>query len=193
MDTRWTLAAGIATGAGLMFLLDPQGGTRRRARLRDKLVRVSNRGAGVADATTRDVANRTKGVVAATRARLTRRPVTDDVLEARVRAKLGRIVSHPGAVRVTASDGRVTLEGPILAHEAARLLSVAWRVRGVRDVENRLDVHDAPGDVPALQGGGTRPGERWELMQRRWSPTARLLVSGLGVTALGAGLMAARR
>ena len=193
MDTRWTLAAGIATGAGLMFLLDPQGGTRRRALVRDKFVRVSNKGAGAADATARDLANRTKGVVSATRARLRRGAVSDDVLEARIRARLGHVVSHPGAIRVAASDGRVTLEGPILAHEAARVLSNAWRVRGVKDVENRLEVHDEPGDVPALQGGATRLGQRWELRQGRWSPTARLLVGTLGATAVGAGIMAARR
>jgi osmotically-inducible protein OsmY len=193
MDIRWTVAAGVVTGAGLMFLLDPQGGARRRALVRDKLVRVSNKGTEAADATARDLANRTKGAVSATRARLTRRAVSDDVLEARVRAKLGRVVSHPGAVRVTASEGRVALEGPILTHEAARLLSTAWRVRGVRDVENRLELHDEPGDVPALQGGATRSGGRRELMQGTWSPTTRLLVSTLGVTALGAGLMATRR
>lgn len=193
MDNRWTMAAGVLTGAGLMFLLDPQGGSRRRALVRDKLVRASNKSAEAADATARDLANRTKGVVAATRGRLSRRAVSDDVLEARVRAKLGRVVSHPAAVKVSASDGRVRLEGPILTDEAARLLSTIWQVRGVKDVENQLELHDEPGDVPALQGGRTRPGQRWELRQGTWSPTARLLVGTLGVTAVGAGLLASRR
>lgn len=193
MDSRWTMAAGIVAGAGLMFLLDPQAGGRRRALLRDQLVRASHKGADAADATSRDVANRTRGVVAATRARLSRRPVANDVLEARVRAKLGRVVSHPSAVRVTASAGKVSLEGPILTHEAARLISMTWRIPGVTDLENRLELHDEPGDVPALQGGSTRPGERWELTQGRWSPTTRLLFGTIGATAIGAGLIAARR
>ena len=53
-------------GAGLMFLLDPDLGTRRRAILRDKLISLSRLAAGAADKTSRDVKNRLYGTVVAT-------------------------------------------------------------------------------------------------------------------------------
>ena len=57
-------------------------------------------------------------------------------------------------------------------------------MRGVRSVENRLDVHPRA-DVPALQGGRARTGDVLDVRQTNWSPTTRL-VSG----AVGGGLMA---
>jgi uncharacterized membrane protein len=102
-----------------------------------------------------------------------------------VRSKVGRLVSHPGALEVTARDGRVTLQGPILAHEVDCLVRGVSSVPGVTGVDNRLDIHQEAGDVPALQGGTERPGERFELMQTNWSPTARFVVG-----AAGAGLLA---
>jgi len=45
-------------------------------------------------------------------------PVDDDVLVERVRAHLGRAVSHPHAVDVGAADGVVTLRGPTAPRSA---------------------------------------------------------------------------
>jgi hypothetical protein len=39
----------------------------------------------------------------------------DAVLAERVRTELGRLVSHPGAIIVTATQGRVTLSGAVPA------------------------------------------------------------------------------
>ena len=50
-------------GAGLMFLLDPDLGTRRRAILRDKLVSFMRLAAWAADKTSRDLKNRVYGTV----------------------------------------------------------------------------------------------------------------------------------
>src|SRR5215471_18409156 len=55
------LAAGL--GAGVMFLMDPQMGRRRRAILRDKTVSFSRHASALVDKTTRDVRNRTYGTV----------------------------------------------------------------------------------------------------------------------------------
>jgi hypothetical protein len=82
----------------------------------------------------------------------------DPTLEARVRAQLGRLVSHPLALEVAASGRRVTLLDPILSHEAAAALRCAQRVHGVAAVEDRLSRHDHAGRLPALQGGVARPG-----------------------------------
>src|SRR5205823_10371249 len=51
----------------------------------------------------------------------------------------------------------------------------------------RMQLHQEPGNIAALQGGRTRPGERWELFQANWSPTTRMLISmaGGGLLAYG--------
>jgi len=188
MNNSWTFASGVAAGAGLMFLLDPERGNRRRAVLRDKAVRAAHKGADAADATARDLSHRMRGIAAESRSRFRRETPPDDVLVARVRSKLGRFSSHPHAIKVTAADGRVTLEGPILAHEVDDLLAAVYRVRGVARVENRLQPHERPEDIPSLQGGVPRPGERTELMQRNWAPAARLLAGAAGGALAGYGL-----
>lgn len=192
MDNRMTIAGALAAGAGLMFLLDPQAGNRRRALMRDKLARARTKTRDAADATTRDLRNRSEGLLA--RVRQDKGPVTDRILEARVRAMLGRVVSHPKAIHVSASNGTVRLEGPILAAESSRAISAIESVKGVSAVENSLSEHETAGDIPALQGGSSRPGMRWELAQAQWSPTARLLVTAaaIGVAAVGAGLLGRR-
>ena len=85
---------------------------------------------------------------------------------------------------MAASSGRVTLSGAVLAHEVEGLLRAISRVPGVQEVENRLEVHEQAGHISGLQGGSRRSGERFELMQQNWSPTARLLIG-----AVGAGLL----
>jgi uncharacterized membrane protein len=112
----------------------------------------------------------------------------DDVIVARVRSAIGRWVTHPGSIAVAAHDGRVTLDGPVLASEANSLLSAVVRVRGVREVENRLSLHDHPGAIPGLQGGGPARRARAAYAQSNWSPTVRLLAGsgGLALMAWGA-------
>jgi uncharacterized membrane protein len=98
----------------------------------------------------------------------------------RVRAKLGRVASHPRAISVAARDGRVTLSGPILASEVDDVISAAQSVRGVTDVENELDVYAEAGDVSALQGRPRRPRRKSALGGERWSPTARVVAGATG-------------
>ncbi|HEX9943885.1 MAG TPA: BON domain-containing protein [Thermoanaerobaculia bacterium] len=173
------LAAGL--GAGLMYLLDPQGGGRRRAVARDKTVSALKKGGETARKTSRDLGNRTKGLVAEAGSKLRRGEVDDQVLRDRVRSKMGRVVSHPSAIEVTAEDGYVTLSGPVLAWEVDRLLVVVGKVKGVRDVENLLEVCESADDHPSLQGSGRTRG-------RNWSPTKRLLAGTAGGALALAGL-----
>ena len=57
------LVGGIAAGIAAMFLLDPQDGRRRRALLRDKLGKWSRVAAREARGRSKDLANRTQGLV----------------------------------------------------------------------------------------------------------------------------------
>ena len=188
-NQNWLLfTTGAAVGAGAMALLDPGQGAYRRSLIRNQLVRASHKTAAGLDALARDAANRARGVAAEARSAMRRDLVGTRKLEQRVRAELGRVVSHPRAIHVTASDdGCVFLTGPILRQEADQVIAAVRSVRGVCDVEDRLDRHDSPAGVPSLQGGRTRPGRRSALLQESWSPTTKALVCMAG-TALAAGL-----
>ena len=154
-----------------MYLLDTdKAGSRRRALVRDKVVRAEHVAGRFADKTVRDMQNRAKGIVVETWARLREREVPDAVLVQRVRARLGRAVSHPHAITVAAHDGVVTLSGPILAHEVERLLNTVRSVRGVRAIENRLEPHATADGVPDLQGCSRPPGAELDILQENWSP-----------------------
>ncbi len=113
-------------------------------------------------------------------------PVGDEIVTERVRSALGRIVSHPGAIHVSVMQGRVELTGAILTREYSGLMRGLSDVRGVREIEDRLEIHEYPGRISALQGGRAREA-RFELLQDNWSPAVRLLLGtvGLGLVAFG--------
>ena len=69
----------------------------------------------------------------------------DGVLAARVRSRLRPGVADPDAVGVPVDGGLVTLTGTVGATEFDRLVSAVLKVRGVRDVEDRLQVRAAAG------------------------------------------------
>ncbi len=105
--------------------------------------------------------------------------MTDEVLAERVRARLGRVVSHPGSIEVSASQGVVTLRGPVLQREVRRAMQAVWGVRGVQGVEDGLEAHKQIGNVSGLQGGQPRE-ERIDILQEHWAPATRMLVGGGG-------------
>ncbi|HJR59677.1 MAG TPA: BON domain-containing protein [Vicinamibacterales bacterium] len=188
------LLVGVGAGAALAYLLDPARGGRRRALIRDQVVRTSRKTRDGLDAAARDLANRTRGVVAATRRRLDSAPVDDARLMQRVRAKLGRVCSHPRAIDVDTHDGDATLRGPILAHELSDVLAAAAAVPGVTSVTNQLELHDSAEGVPSLQGGGKIARPRLDLLQRHWAPATQALVAAAaGLAATGVYLAASGR
>jgi hypothetical protein len=146
---------GLSVGAGLMYILDPDKGRRRRALVRDQGLRLIDAMGDLGDrleGITELVTDRVRGIAYETQTRLQNEVVPDDVLIERVRAKLGRVVSHPRAIIVTINQGRVTLGGPILAQEVGRLLTTVRLVRGVKQVENQLEIYETPDNIPSLQG-----------------------------------------
>ena len=130
MNKKQLLCTGLGLGAGLMYFLDPDRGRRRRTLVRDTATHLVHAADDAIGTTARDVSNRLIGFVAEVKSRFTCEKVSDEVLVERVRAKLGRVASHPHALKVTAEQGRVTLGGPILAHEVDPLLKCVYAVRG---------------------------------------------------------------
>lgn len=178
------LLGGVGLGAGLMYLLDPEGGGRRRALARDRAVHGYKVGSQFLRKASIDVSNRSRGLAAQINSRLHPEEVDDLVLEERVRSKIGRCVSHPSAIHVQAHDGRIILSGPILASEMDELLVKIHKVRGVQGVENRLEVHESPENIPALQGESETNG-RFSLRNIKPRTAA---ISGLGALAGAVGL-----
>ena len=176
-----SLLLGAGAGAGLMYLLDPDLGNRRRALVRDQLVRARHMTEDAMDATSRDMRNRARGVVADLRTRLIPEDVSDDVLEERVRARLGQTIRYARAIETSVADGVVILRGPMLADDVARVVRRVGQVPGVKSVDNRLDVHADPDGVLGLQGArrSTGTGEVHELTPGQLTPAVSL-AAGLG-------------
>lgn len=178
MGKGMSWASSIGVGAGLMYLLDPEHGKGRRAQVRHQTGRILRRAGGALGTAGRHLRNRAQGAAARATPRIGQEPVSDATLLARVRSRLGRVVSHPRAVTVTAYEGRVVLSGSILKNEMESLLLEAASVPGVAAVEDQLDIHATAESVPALQGSGrTRCSER---RSGEWPPAARLLVGAAG-------------
>lgn len=180
MNTGMKLLLSSGLGAAAMYYLDPARGRYRRALVRNGVVHAGHKAQKGVNVVGRDTRNRTFGLVAILRSLLDREQPDDAVLVERVRACLGRAVSHPHSVKVDADDGVVTLSGPILEDEVPLLIDCTLGVHGVRDLRNHLDIRAEAGSVPGLQGNPRpRTGSRAALMQSNWTPAVRA-AAGLG-------------
>jgi uncharacterized membrane protein len=183
MNKALSMLYGIGLGAGLMYLFDPDWGRRRRALLRDKMTGTLNQMNDTLEKAGEDLRNRTRGTLAEARALINREEVPDWILEERARAELGRVIRFPGSIEVSATQGRLTLSGPVLKDEVEHLLARMSSLRGVKQVENQLEVHASAEGVPGLQGNPRPRQAQSELLQENWSPGTRLL------TSVGGGLI----
>src|SRR5579871_5977426 len=102
LESYVSLLAGMGLGAGLMYVFDADNGRRRRALARHKVVRgvrqLRERGSN----RLKDAWNHLYGAIAesGSRVRDIARPPESEVLVSRVRAQLGHVVTHPGALAV---------------------------------------------------------------------------------------------
>jgi CBS domain-containing protein len=187
--TSGQLAAGtlfMGIGAGLMYLFDPLRGSGRRTRVQQQTGSLYGASGETIGRKSMHLKNRAAGIVASAKSLLqTSEDVPDDKLVARIRSKIGRYVSHPRAVQVTANGGNVTLSGPILADEVSGMLDCVNAIPGVKSVESRLEVHETAGSHPSLQGG--RNIHNYERTQSGWSPATRFIagLAGGGVLLYG--------
>lgn len=138
--TALLVAGGVALGTGLAYLFDPKRGERRRSAISKSVNKAWQESQEFVGATARDAGRKARGLVRRESPRFDPRELPDRILEERVRAKLGRIVSYPRAIEVRARGGRITLSGPILVHELPRVLSQLCTLRGVTRLENQMDV-----------------------------------------------------
>lgn len=152
LQNRVATLTGLGIGASLMYYLDPERGRRRRALVRDKLAHAASIGAVAIATTGRDLTHRATGAVARFRGMLRNESIDDVVLVERVRAQLGRCVSHPHDIDVDATGGRVRLRGHVPQAEQRGLLEALERVRGVREVVLAFDERIEAGSARVRKG-----------------------------------------
>lgn len=63
MRQVFAILAGLGVGAGLMYLLDPDRGNRRRALIRDKMVKLNRQTQETVSGRVKDMSNRAKGML----------------------------------------------------------------------------------------------------------------------------------
>jgi hypothetical protein len=151
-----SFALGCGVGVLAALLLEPRRGAARRALVRDKAVSGARHIAVDIVRSARDLTQRSKGRIY----ELSHldETVPDSLLVERVRAQIGRAVSHSRPIRVEATDGCVLLSGPVLAVEVEPLVEIVAKVRGVKSIESQLDVHEDEDSLLSLQAGGERSG-----------------------------------
>jgi hypothetical protein len=136
---------GAIAGAGLMYLLDPRGGARRRALIRDQVMHAGRSARMYTGKLARRARNEVRGGIEEQKAWWRERGerIDDDVLVERVRAQLGHVLSHPSAVHVTVDDGTITLRGLVLRGEIRKVCDRLEATRGVRNYNIELGEHDS--------------------------------------------------
>lgn len=133
----------LAAGVGLMYLLDPTDGPRRRNVLLGKATRCLNETGDFFRRTGRHVANRSRGAAHDTRAML--RPAdeaTDRTIAERIRARLGHLQQPSANVNVVVIDGCATITGRCTPDDVDALLSTVQSTPGVASIVNLLTVEN---------------------------------------------------
>jgi osmotically-inducible protein OsmY len=138
--------AAFAAGALAMFCLETLVLHRRRTRVTDKIGNTSRKALRAGGQAARHFADQVKGVAATGNFDRvsSRKPANDAQLRERVMARLGHLVSHPGAIDVSVNEGIVRVSGQVLAQELDGLLTQLTRLPGVHKVHNALGVLQDP-------------------------------------------------
>jgi uncharacterized membrane protein len=177
----------FVVGAGLMYLLDPQRGRARRARVVNALVHATKAERRLVRKGLRDARQRLQGVTERSR-RMFSEPAMDEVVIGRVRSRLGRAIAHghAHALDIEVKQGRVILRGPVLTAEADTVLRCVRGIAGVREVVDRMERHVTAGAIQGLQGEA-KPRER-----EMWTPALQLAAVAGGAGLLGYGALVKR-
>jgi hypothetical protein len=139
--------AATALGAGVMYLLDPILGRRRRAVLRDRSAAVLRRTARRTERWGRRLQSDAAGWATHLRhLRVGDNPApNDEALADRVRSQVLRDPAYHGRLNLNAQHGVVVLRGQLDREEQIRaLVEATRRVAGVRDVRSYLHLPDVP-------------------------------------------------
>ena len=175
--STFTKTMGAATVGGLLtYFLDPDTGKKRRALVRDRSVKLVKDADRAIEKASRDLSNRARGAVAEARSLVPLGSVSDEVLVEQVRSRIGRVISFPHFLEISAREGTVILRGATLESELESLLSAVSDTRHVSSVRNELKTYREPRDIPGLQQGELRP----RTAAQGWTPATRLAMGAAG-------------
>jgi osmotically-inducible protein OsmY len=134
------LGAG-ALGAGILYLLDPQAGARRRKMLRVQAHLAQQRGSEAVQRQAEYLKGKARDAAAGAQSMLHRagEAITDDALMASVREHLGSAIENASRVAVRIGNGIVTLSGSLSPEEAEEAAAATRKVEGVRDVVQQFN------------------------------------------------------
>lgn len=156
MNPMLRVVASFAAGAAFMYYLDPVAGRRRRSLVRDQAVAVRHDAERYAKAKSKRAADHVQGALARTRAKIAPRPVDDEQLRERIRAKLGHVIDRPSALEVEVHGGQVVLSGDVLNPEIETAVETISTMHGVHGIVIHLWPSpsagaDAPSAMPETQ------------------------------------------
>jgi hypothetical protein len=148
-----TIAGAFLAGIVVTYFLDTRSGRRRRALLRDKAVHARHVARDGIVKREHAIGSRGRALLRWLGAALRAHPADDDVLCERVRARLGRICSHPHVLEVKPrGGGRIELFGAVLTREHRAVVRAARHVPGVRGVVDALVDRRTDDEVTAFRG-----------------------------------------
>lgn len=145
---------GAFIGATYTYYFDSTQGRRRRKELAERGQKMGRQAGVYSGKVARDLLHRGQGLIAKSLSPKKYTKVDDETLRNRVRSEFGHVITHASSIDVQASDGDVTLSGPILTSEVEDLIHCVRNVPGVRHVINQLDTFQKSSDIPVSQGKG---------------------------------------
>ncbi|GEM_PF-6581081 len=127
--------AGAGFGAVAVRLLTPEPPASRPERFRaGKLAAGSRPGVDA-----RETLAKTQSLLREIRSLVLHVDIPDDLLEAKLKAKIARQSRHPERIKVQVAAGKVVLEGSATAQESRDLVESISLIRGVKSVEDRFE------------------------------------------------------
>jgi len=175
--TKWMLA-GFGAGAATAYFAHPEHGKKRRAALAFGAKKLLDKASHEGRKSLSDSQHHLAGMVAKLRTHFTQDSPSDRVLEARIRSRLGRVVSHPRAIHVVCDGGSAILWGLVWEKELPLLLEAVGDVPGVNEVTDHLEIA-APDELPPAKPDTLK--EARDRIRLNWSPSKRLLVGAGGM------------
>jgi hypothetical protein len=144
--------AGIVLGAGAMTLLNRERGAVNRRRIRDKAEHFLKVGKRETQKTAKRYWKSASGLIQEKRARMQEGKIPDEILEERVKAQIGHVLSHRGVI-VRARDGHVIVDGMVEPGEKQKLADRLGATRGVRSFDLLVEEQNDEERFPIIHGG----------------------------------------
>jgi len=144
---------GAVAAASVVYYFDASRSGGSRPAALERSAQAARRSLSRLQAASRDLAHRAYGIGAFATAWWRHASVPPPILVQRVRTRLGRAVSHPGAVHVDVDpQGTVQLSGSVLAWEHEPLRRTVAGIPGVRAIRDALQVYESAEHESALLG-----------------------------------------